>query len=126
MKPQSHSLLDLHQDTGDFINKLEATQLEENDMLVTIDVSALYTSIPHEEGLSAIHDWMIYNQVDAAKVRDLARMVLTKNNFKFNNKTYSQVQGTAIGTRMAPNYAIIFMHMLETSLLNNYPLQPKL
>ena len=29
---------------------------------------------------------------------------------------YLQISGTAIGTRMAPTYAIIFMHMLETKL----------
>ncbi len=103
--------------------------MEENDMLVTIDVSVLYTNIPHEEGLTAIHEWMITNHVEVTKaniIRDLARMVLTKNYFKFNNKIYLQVQETAVGTRMAPNYAIIFIHMLETSLLNNYHLQPKL
>ena len=30
-----------------------------------------------------------------------------------------------MGTRMAPNYAIIFMFYLETNLLSNYPKQPK-
>ena len=32
-----------------------------------------------------------------------------------------QKQGTAMGTRMAPNYAIIFMHYLETHFLTSYP-----
>ena len=31
-----------------------------------------------------------------------------------------------MGTRMAPNYAIIFMHYLETNFLTNYPTPPKL
>ena len=31
-----------------------------------------------------------------------------------------------MGTRMAPNYAIIFMHYLETNFLSNYPKQPKI
>ena len=31
-----------------------------------------------------------------------------------------------MGTRMAPNYAIIFMHYLETNFLTNYPKQPKI
>ena len=29
-----------------------------------------------------------------------------------------------MGTRMAPNYAIIFMHKIETELLQKSPLQP--
>ena len=31
-----------------------------------------------------------------------------------------------MGTRMAPNYAIIFMHYFETNFLTNYPKQPKI
>ena len=44
---------------------------------------------------------------------------------KFNGKMYIQKQGTAMGTRMAPNYAIIFMHYLETNMLNKSTLKPK-
>ena len=38
---------------------------------------------------------------------------------------YIQKQGTAMGTRMAPNYAIIFMHYLESNMLNKSTLKPK-
>ena len=31
-----------------------------------------------------------------------------------------------MGTRMAPNYAIIFMHYLESNLLNRSTLKPKM
>ena len=31
-----------------------------------------------------------------------------------------------MGTRMAPNYAIIFMHYLETNFLTSYPKQLKI
>ena len=59
-------------------------------------------------------------------ISNLTHQVLTKNYFKFNDKLYKQIQGTAMGTRMAPNYAIIFMHYLETNFLSNYPKQPKI
>ena len=38
---------------------------------------------------------------------------------------YIQKQGTAMGTRMAPNYAIIFMHYLESNLLSKTTMKPK-
>ena len=38
---------------------------------------------------------------------------------------YIQKQGTAMGTRMAPNYAIIFMCYLESNMLNQSTLKPK-
>ena len=59
-------------------------------------------------------------------ISNLAHQVLTKNYCSFNDKLYEQIQGTAMGTRMAPNYAIIFMHYLETNFLSNYPKQPKI
>ena len=39
---------------------------------------------------------------------------------------YHQIQGTAMGTKMAPSYANIFMAELEEKLLANYPISPLL
>ena len=38
------------------------------------------------------------------------------NVFEFNNKYYLQIQGTAMGTKMAPAYANLFMGKLEEKL----------
>ena len=46
------------------------------------------------------------------------------NTFKFYGKNYLQVGGTAMGTRAAPNYAIIFMNALEEDHVYKYRLQP--
>ena len=43
--------------------------------------------------------------------------------FEFDGKHYKQVQGTAMGTKMAPSYAIIFMGKLEAELLE-YHIKP--
>jgi peptide-methionine (R)-S-oxide reductase len=44
-------------------------------------------------------------------------MVLKKNNFTFNGNHYLQINGTAMGTKMAPSYANIFMGKFEKQLL---------
>ena len=44
-------------------------------------------------------------------------MVLRKNNFTFNGDHYLQINGTAMGTKMAPSYANIFMGKFEKQLL---------
>ena len=59
-------------------------------------------------------------------ILNLIHQVLTKIYFKFNDKLYEQIQGTTMGTGMAPNCAIIFMYYLETNLLSNYPKQPEI
>jgi hypothetical protein len=46
-------------------------------------------------------------------------MVLKKNNFTFNGDHYLQINCTAMGTKMAPSYANIFMGKLEKQLLES-------
>ena len=43
---------------------------------------------------------------------------------EFNDKHFLQKRGTAIGRRMAPAYANIFMPDLETKLLDLAPVKP--
>ena len=48
-------------DTTHFINIVKNIQLDPQDILVTIDVSSLYTNIPHTEGIAAINKMMETN-----------------------------------------------------------------
>ena len=45
-------------------------------------------------------------------------MVLKNNIFQFDEKTFKQVRGTAIGTKFALPYAILFMADLEENILS--------
>ena len=51
-------------------------------------------------------------------------MVLTMNNFSFNNEDYLQKHGTAMGTRMTPSYANLFMGKFEQQAIDNSLLKP--
>ena len=53
-------------------------------------------------------------------------LVLTNNHFEFNGKYYYQLSGTAMGAKLAPSYANIFMTKFEEKYVYTYPLQPKL
>ena len=116
-------------DTGHFLNIIKDIHIEENDLLVTVDVSSLYINIKHEDGIEALKSWLIENGTNQEKsefIGTLAKLVLTSNYFTFNGKMYLQKQGTAMGKRMAPNYAIIFMHLVEQEILINSKLKPRI
>ena len=50
--------------------------------------------------------------------------VLTLNIFQFNGENYQQVGGTAMGIRVAPSYANIFMSQFEEKHVYTYRLKP--
>ena len=53
---------------------------------------------------------------------ELVDIVLKNNIFQFNEKTLKQLRGTAIGTKSAPPYAILFMADLEERILQDIEL----
>lgn len=86
----------------------------------------LYPHIPHNEGLDAIR---ALNKQDNQEtptdlIVDLAELVLRNNNFEFDGKHFLQILGTAIGTKMAPAYANLFMDELERRLISQARVKP--
>ncbi|XP_070546342.1 uncharacterized protein [Ptychodera flava] len=125
LKPFATSTPSYIQDTTDFLCKIQPIKnLPQNTLLVTLDVEALYTNIPHTDGLAAIRN-VIPNEETAEYTYQLAKFVVTHNYFEFNDAFYLQTNGTAMGTRMAPQFANIFMADLEQRFLNSYPLKPR-
>ena len=57
---------------------------------------------------------------------ELAEVVLKNNIFTFGKKTLKQVWGTAIGTKFAPPYSILFMAELKEEILREVELKPYL
>ena len=47
---------------------------------------------------------------------ELAECVLKNNIFEHDKSVFKQIRGIAIGTKMAPPYAIIFMDSLEEDI----------
>ena len=46
--------------------------------------------------------------------------MLKKSIFEFDAKTFRKVRGTAIGTKFAPLYAILFMVFLEEKIISAF------
>ena len=121
-------ILSYIKDTKHFLQVLNGLgRLPEAAILVTADVMGLYPHIPHDEGLRALSEALIKSpntSVPADDLVDLAELVLKNNNLTFNGKHYLQILGTAIGTRMAPSYANIFMGKVESDLFEGSPTEP--
>ena len=78
-------------------------------LLVTLDVSSLYTNIPN--GILAVPALLRRDRTkDPMKpyMLRLLELILHSMNVTFNNDHYLQIGGTALGTAVAPNYANLF------------------
>ncbi|XP_065198850.1 uncharacterized protein LOC135830532, partial [Sycon ciliatum] len=102
-------------------------------IIVTMDVVALYPSIPINDGIAAVMRVLRQHEgsIDLfgfriGQVKELLAHVLSSNYFRFGAQVYHQKDGVAMGNNLAPPFAILYMHDLESSLLRSAPASPVL
>ena len=111
------------QDTPDFLRHLETlnqSPIPAGAFPVSIDVVGLYSNIPHEEGIKCMEDALNLRSdqtVSTLFLISLLSQVLKFNIFEFNLILFIQKIGTAMGTRLAPTFANIFMAMIDGLIL---------
>ena len=116
-------------DTGHLLWLLNDLKPQNGTIICTLDVTSLYTNIPNDEGISAVRQ-SFYRHRDPKdnptnhSICELLKLILTCNNFQFNNKHFLQVGGTAMGTKLAPSFANIFMGWFKNTPVYTYHLQP--
>lgn len=124
IKPMVTTLPSYIRDSVDLINSLKSfNNLSDNTLLATFDVQSLYTNIPHDGGINALHHFLSLhhseNKPSIDCVLDLANIVLNNNAFRFQSDFYLQKKGTAMGSKMAPNYACLYMGLFEHQYVLN-------
>ena len=112
LQPEVKKLKSYVKDTTDFIKKIEAIDhVSDDSYLVSLDVRSLYTNIPHKEGIEAVKQKLKKSKtsISIKVILTFLKLILTLNNFVFNDINYLQKKGYAMGTKCAPSYANIFM-----------------
>ena len=99
-------------DTTDFLNFIEKTKLPKSRILVSMDVTSLYTNIPQEEGITTVCEAYeeFYEEnppIPTRYLREMLSLILQENSFQFSGKDCLQTHGTAMGTKMAEAFANI-------------------
>ena len=118
-------------DDNEFLRKVqtvnESHTLPPGTILATWDVKSLYTNIPSAGGVAACRSQLEKSGKSNIVINVIIKfvtLILHCNIFRFANGFFLQKSGTAMGTRMAPNYANLFMGELEQELLDTYPKKP--
>ena len=91
--------------------------------LYIMDIKSLYTVIPNNSGLEALAYFLKKRPVlypPTSTLTRLAELMLTLNAFTFNGDFYQQIGGVAMGSKMGPNYASIFVGYVEERIASQY------
>ena len=121
LKPIAMQVKSYIKDTNDFLKKLrDLPDLPQDFIICAIDVAGLYPSVPNEESLRFLRNVLekrSNRNVSTDTLIELPELVLQNNYFEFNERYLKQIRGTAIGTKFAAPYAIIYMAALEEDIL---------
>ena len=113
------------------INILNQPSVQSEMLFCTLDVTHLYTNIPHNESIQAINEMLTthrppHDLPHSSYIVQLLEVAMTNNYFQFNGKYYHQVLGTAMDTKLAPSYANLFITKFGENYVYPYPPQPAL
>ena len=116
-------------DTTDFVNFIEKTKVSQDTILVSMDVTSLYTNIPQEEGITTVcRAYQAFHNnnppIPSHYLKEMLKLILQENSFQFIGNNYLQTHGTAMGTKMAVAFANIFMADIETKMISQSKTKP--
>ncbi len=116
-----------------FVSMIKDLRVEEDEILVSYDVTALYPSVPQDEAIEIFYQLMMNDQelskkttMSAENVITLFKLCVRTTYFAFNKKLYQQINGLAIGASSSGFAADLFMERLEGKALSTFIEPPKL
>lgn len=123
LRPHVESLPTYLKDTIHLLNILDGLHVDTNTLLVCIDVVALYSSIPHQLGLTMVRSFLdertnIHQDYNMFILK-LLEFILTHNAFIFYCFQYLQMQGVAMGIICALFYAKLYLGGWEWTIFGS-------
>lgn len=128
-----HEIPELLLDTTSFLNLIQKhNKTTSNTLLVTMDVTSLYTNIPHEEGVDwvtqfyveTLPSWHKYSRnikpVPGDLLKRMMYFILKNCTFEFNAQLFKQQYGTTMGANFSVRFANIYMHKFYKTFLAQY------
>ena len=121
LKPYLSFIQSYVRDDIDFLDKIQRN-VTASEALLTFDVVSMYTNIHNQLGKEAISYWVdnypneLKRNISKNFIIKALSIVLEWNTFEFDGKSFLQLQGTAMGTKVAPTYATLVMGYLEIKL----------
>ena len=108
------------QNNQEFIQQLEDTRLRSDDIIMSYDVKALFTSLPIKPALKIIKKLLEEDptlqqrtKMTVNNITCLLEICLNSTYFTFQENFYEQVEGAAMGSPISPIVANLYMEDFE-------------
>ena len=115
----------------DFMEHLKDIQLGPDEVMVSYNVRALFTSVPIQPALEVIEklpkeDTGLQKRttMSTKHIMDLLEFCLRRTYFTYRGKYYEQVEGAAMGSPISPIVANLYMESFELRALSTSPNPP--
>ena len=129
LQPHLADVRSLVTNSQEVIQVIEAMDLSEHPQvtLVSLDVESLYLSIPQGAGIEMVLQRVFPTTPPHSTqhphknlARDLLKVIIRDNVFRFHDNYFQQTRGVAMGTRCASPFANLFLGSLEEKALSQW------
>jgi hypothetical protein len=114
-------------DTFRFAKEIRNKPVLDTDVLVSYDVTSLFTNVPVNETITVLVDKAFQNNwfnltydlnLTRNQLTQLLKLASTNQLFQFDGHLYEQCEGVAMGSPLGPLLANVFMCHLEDKITN--------
>ena len=120
LNEESHSI----KNSSEFLRKIGNLKIPEDHVMISLDVSSLFTSIPNDLIIESIErKWKKTNppvDIPWSEIEIALELILKSTYFTFNDKIYHQIDGTPMGSPVSPIFAETVMRDLEEQCWKRY------
>ena len=104
---------------------LEKTELDSDEIIISLDVKSLYTNVQFKEAieiaLRRLYEQVNHPETSRKAMKKLLNLAVSKVHFKCNGLWYVQKDGLAMGTSLAVILANLWLKEYEPALNNEVP-----
>ncbi|XP_052739858.1 uncharacterized protein LOC112042946 isoform X2 [Bicyclus anynana] len=124
LKPFTGNTSSFVKDSKHFVRIIKNEIISDSEIMVSFDVESLFTNVPVEEVISLIKGFITDSKLPSAYL-DLSEFCLKSGYFMWRGDYYSQIDGVAMGSPIAPVVANIFMEWVERELVDKMTYRPR-
>ena len=119
--------------TVDFVSKIKDLDLSDQEIMVSYDVSALFTSVPVPKAVEVIKDRLERDDtlkersaLSPSQIADLLQFTLDTKYFVYRGEYYQQTHGAAMGSPVSPVVANLYMEYFEDIAMTSGSITPRI